>query len=79
MSELNTVVLSKAYKNLKYKPEQILKSLEMLIDEKSTIPFVSRYRKEATGGLDDVALIEILDTYNDGVAEENLFLKLLKN
>lgn len=27
-----------------------------LIDEGSTIPFISRYRKEATGGMDDVAL-----------------------
>ncbi len=27
-----------------------------LIDEGSTIPFISRYRKEATGGMDDVSL-----------------------
>lgn len=27
-----------------------------LIDEGNTIPFISRYRKEATGGMDDVAL-----------------------
>lgn len=27
-----------------------------LIDEGATIPFIARYRKEATGGLDDVAL-----------------------
>ncbi|MBP2368811.1 Tex family protein [Pseudonocardia parietis] len=27
-----------------------------LLDEGSTVPFVARYRKEATGGLDDVAL-----------------------
>ena len=27
-----------------------------LIDEGSTIPFIARYRKEATGGMDDVAL-----------------------
>ena len=26
-----------------------------LIDEGNTIPFISRYRKEATGGMDDVA------------------------
>ncbi len=78
MSELNTVVLTKAYKNLSYQPEQILKSLQMLIDEKSTIPFVSRYRKEATGGLDDLALIEILDTYNDGVEQEDRRLFILE-
>ena len=27
-----------------------------LIDEGNTIPFISRYRKEAPGGMDDVAL-----------------------
>ena len=27
-----------------------------LLDEKATVPFIARYRKEATGGLDDTAL-----------------------
>ncbi len=27
-----------------------------LIDEGNTIPFISRYRKEATGGIDDQTL-----------------------
>ena len=27
-----------------------------LIDEGNTIPFIARYRKEVTGGMDDVAL-----------------------
>src|SRR6185312_14044344 len=27
-----------------------------LLDDKSTVPFVARYRKEATGGLDDTQL-----------------------
>jgi protein Tex len=71
MSELNPVALVTVCKLLTHKPEQITKSLSMLIDEKSTIPFISRYRKEVTGGLDDVALIEILDTYNDVVAQED--------
>lgn len=70
MSEINAIAMKRACESLKYKPEQIIKSLEMLIDEKSTIPFISRYRKEVTGGLDDVSLIEILDSYNDFVAQE---------
>ncbi|WP_281655586.1 Tex family protein [Eggerthella sinensis] len=32
-----------------------------LIDEGNTIPFIARYRKEATGGIDDVALRELDD------------------
>ena len=27
-----------------------------LLDEGSTVPFIARYRKEATGGLDDIQL-----------------------
>ena len=32
-----------------------------LIDEGATIPFIARYRKEATGGMDDVALRALSD------------------
>ena len=32
-----------------------------LIDEGNTIPFIARYRKEATGGMDDVALRTLED------------------
>lgn len=32
-----------------------------LIDEGNTIPFIARYRKEATGGMDDVALRALAD------------------
>lgn len=32
-----------------------------LIDEGNTIPFIARYRKEATGGMDDVALRALSD------------------
>jgi uncharacterized protein len=27
-----------------------------LLDDKATVPFIARYRKEATGGLDDIQL-----------------------
>src|SRR5690554_8166716 len=32
-----------------------------LLDEGGTIPFISRYRKEATGGLDEIQIAEIRD------------------
>ena len=38
-------------------------SIKLLIDDGATIPFVSRYRKEATGGLDEVQLESILLRY----------------
>ena len=40
---------------LSVSPAQI-ESVIKLIDEGSTIPFIARYRKEATGGLDDARL-----------------------
>lgn len=68
---LNPTALVVTYKNLKYSQVQINAALNLLIVEKSTIPFVSRYRKESTGGLDDVALIEILNSYNGSIEQEN--------
>ena len=35
---------------------QAVEAAVKLIDEGNTIPFIARYRKEATGGMDDVAL-----------------------
>ena len=37
------------------KPAQVAAAIQML-DEGATVPFISRYRKEATGGLDDIQL-----------------------
>ena len=40
------------------KPSQV-EAVIKLIDEGNTIPFIARYRKEATGGLDDAQLREL--------------------
>lgn len=40
---------------LKVRPS-VVDAVVALIDEGNTIPFIARYRKEATGGMDDVAL-----------------------
>jgi uncharacterized protein len=44
--------------NLKYKQVQ---SVHALLEEDATIPFIARYRKEATGSLDEVAVTSIRD------------------
>ena len=44
----------------KIKEEQVEKTIE-LIDEGNTIPFISRYRKEVTGSLDDSVLRDLND------------------
>ena len=40
---------------LTVQPQQILSAIQLL-DDGNTIPFIARYRKEATGGLDDTQL-----------------------
>ncbi len=47
----------------KIKEEQV-KETVALIDEGNTIPFISRYRKEVTGGLDDATLRDLNDRLN---------------
>ena len=36
----------------------------VLLDEGCTIPFIARYRKERTGGLDEVQIAAISDQYD---------------
>lgn len=45
---------------LNIKPSQIVRTIELL-DEKNTIPFIARYRKEVTGSLDEVQIQDIED------------------
>ena len=42
--------------------KQVTRTIELL-DDDATIPFISRYRKEATGGLDEVKIGEIKQLY----------------
>lgn len=43
---------------LQVRPEQILAAIQLL-DEGSKVPFIARYRKEITGGLDDSHLRQL--------------------
>jgi uncharacterized protein len=43
---------------IKVKPDQVKTAVELL-DGGATVPFIARYRKEATGGLDDIQLREL--------------------
>ncbi|MCB9091422.1 MAG: RNA-binding transcriptional accessory protein [Halobacteriovoraceae bacterium] len=44
-------------------PQSVAKVLALLYEEECTIPFIARYRKEATGGLDEVQIGAIKDHY----------------
>jgi protein Tex len=67
------MIIEKISKDLKIKLSQV-ESAVKLIDEGNTIPFISRYRKEATGGLTDVELRDLFDklTYLRNLEERKL-------
>lgn len=45
-------------------PEKQIRSTLQLLAEGATIPFISRYRKEVTGGLDEVQIENIKDQHD---------------
>ena len=46
-------------------PNQALKTIALLFIEDCTIPFIARYRKEATGNLDEVQIKSIKEHYEE--------------
>lgn len=44
--------------------EQQVQSTVSLLDDGATVPFIARYRKEVTGGLDDIQLRELVEKLN---------------
>ncbi|WP_127716214.1 Tex family protein [Halobacteriovorax sp. HLS] len=56
--------------NTEISAKQIMAVLSMLIEEDCTIPFITRYRKEATGGLDEVQIRDIQDSYEEYLERE---------
>src|SRR5699024_215116 len=61
---LTRMIVSTIARELKVREDQIRAVLDLL-SEGNTVPFIARYRKEATGGLDDTQLrtIEERATY----------------
>lgn len=51
------------HKELGLRPQQVENTLKLL-DDGATVPFISRYRKEATGNLDEVQIGNIAQSYN---------------
>ena len=56
-------IYSQLCREFSLKPWQIENTVK-LIDDGNTIPFIARYRKEATGSLDDQLLRSIYDRLN---------------
>ena len=66
MEVINEEIIKKIASDENIKESQINAVLTMLQDEK-TVAFIARYRKEATGGLDEEQIRKISDLYEYGV------------
>ncbi|MFY7982230.1 MAG: Tex-like N-terminal domain-containing protein, partial [Limnohabitans sp.] len=51
-------ILAQLASEIRIRPEQVKAAVELL-DGGATVPFIARYRKEVTGGLDDIELREL--------------------
>ena len=71
-------IIKKLAEEFKLKEEQVEKTVA-LIDGGNTIPFISRYRKEETGSLDDTVLRELDDrlTYLRNIEKRKAEVKIL--
>ena len=59
--------------------EKQVRNTIQLFEEGATLPFISRYRKEATGGLDEVQIGAIKDAWNKQQEVEKRREAILKN
>jgi uncharacterized protein len=48
----------------------VLSVLNLIINEQCTVPFISRYRKEVTGNLDEVQIRQIHESYENYIERE---------
>lgn len=60
---MNENIIKQIVDKLDIREKQAINTLQLL-EEGNTIPFIARYRKEATSGLDEVKIKEISDLYN---------------
>ena len=51
-------ILAQLAAEIRIRPDQVKTAVELL-DGGATVPFIARYRKEVTGGLDDIQLREL--------------------
>jgi uncharacterized protein len=60
MSEIDTRIANQIASEIGARAQQVVAAVELL-DGGATVPFVARYRKEVTGGLDDTQLRNLAD------------------
>ena len=75
---MNEFFVSKVATELKLNPRQVL-ATSRLLAEGATVPFIARYRKEATGSLDEVAITAVRDRMLQLVELEERRASVLKS
>jgi len=55
--------MQELFKKFSSKKENHIKNLISLHEEGNTVPFIARYRKEQTGGMDEIEIREIIEKY----------------
>ena len=77
---MNTIHLNIISKDLNLPQSKVLSTIKLL-EEGATIPFIARYRKEATGSLDEVNIGDIktqLDKLNEIEKRKGTILKAIE-
>ena len=69
-------IISLIAKELNIAISQVKNTLELL-EEGATVPFIARYRKERTKGLDEEQIRVIQENYAYQVMSANYFVKIL--
>ena len=64
MTPTTTIDLGHVARDLHLPPEKVARTIELL-DEGNTVPFITRYRKDQTGGLDEEQIREWWDRWPD--------------
>ena len=59
---MNEQIITQMSKELQITPKQV-KTVLNLLEDGNTIPFIARYRKEATGALDEEIIRKIEEVY----------------
>lgn len=75
---MNQVFIEQIASVLKIRPQQVA-ALGKLLEEGGTVPFLARYRKEATGTLDEVAITNIRDRFAELAALDQRRRSILKS
>ena len=59
---ISQLIIDNICKNLNLKEKQVKATLRLVLDG-ATVPFIARYRKEETEGLDELQIAKIQDSY----------------